>query len=103
MSPTRKHGDFLIRISVRYMAQLKQGAGVTCEEIALSAPCSMRDLLLALADRHGTSLRSLLLTADGSLQPTILVFVNDEQVSANDGPALKDGDIVTLLSPIAGG
>ncbi len=93
----------MIRISVRYMAQLKQAAGAACEEVALPDPCPVRDLLLAIADRHGTSLRSLLLDADGSLQPTILVFVNDGQLSANDGPALKDGDVVTLLSPIAGG
>ena len=93
----------MARISVRYMAQLKQAAGAACEEIVLPAPCPVRDLLLALTDRHGAPLRSLLLDAGGSLQPTILVFVGDEQVSANDGPPLKDGVVVTLLSPIAGG
>src|SRR5262245_9085306 len=96
-------GNCLIRISVRYMAQLKQAAGAACEELAVPAPCLVRDVLLALADRHGAPLRGLLLDAGGSLQPTILVFVGDEQVSANDGPSLKDGSIVTLLSPIAGG
>jgi len=85
------------------MAQLKQAAGAAGEEIALPAPCVVRDVLLALADRHGAPLRSLLLDAGGSLQATILVFVGDEQVSANDGVALNDGDVVTLLSPIAGG
>jgi molybdopterin converting factor small subunit len=99
----RPRGNFLIRISVRYMAQLKQAAGAACEEVALPAPCHVCDVLLALADRHGAPLRSLLLDAGDSLQPTILVFVGDEQVSASDGIALNDGDILTLLSPIAGG
>jgi sulfur-carrier protein len=99
----RPRGNFLIRISVRYMAQLKQATGAACEEIALPSPCPVRELLLALANRHGAPLRRLLLDGDGSLQPTILVFVGDEQVSANDGVTLNNGDVVTLLSPIAGG
>jgi molybdopterin converting factor small subunit len=43
----------------------------------------------------------LLLDANGQPNETILVFVNDEQMEP--GVELKDGDIVTLLSPIAGG
>ena len=51
------------------------------EEVELTFPCSVRDLLLLLADRHGAPLRNLLLTEDGSPQPTILVFIRDEQVA----------------------
>ena len=92
----------LIRVRVRYLAQLKQAAGTPGEAVELPAPCPVRDLLLLLAARHGEPLQKLLLAPDGSPQPTILVFVGDEQV-ASDGPSLKDGDDVTLLSPIAGG
>ena len=93
----------MISIRVRYVAQLKQAAGVASEEIELSAPWAARDLLLLLADRHGAPLRNLLLGEDGSPQPTILVFVGDEQVVPSDRSLLKDGDVVTLLSPMAGG
>src|SRR5262249_13619867 len=54
-----------------------------------------------LARRHGGSLSALLLTATGQLQPTILTFIGDDQ--ANRDAVLRDGDIVTLLTPIAGG
>jgi len=93
----------LISIRVRYVAQLKQAAGVAVEEVELASPCSVRDLLLLLADRHGAPLRNLLLGEDGSPQPTILAFVHDEQVVPSDSSPLKDGDVVTLLSPMAGG
>jgi molybdopterin converting factor small subunit len=45
----------------------------------------------------------LLLDGQGGLQRTNLFFVGDTQVQPSDGAALKDGDEVTLLSPIAGG
>jgi hypothetical protein len=35
------------------------------------------------------------------LQPTNLFFIGDAQVRHTD--RLKDGDVLTLLSPIAGG
>ena len=93
----------MIQIRVRYMAQLKQAAGIASEEITLSAPGPVRDLLHLLADRHGALLRNLLLGADGSPQPTLLVFVGDQQVVLSDAASLKDGVVVTLLTPIAGG
>jgi molybdopterin converting factor small subunit len=93
----------LISIRIRYMAQLKQAAGVACEEIELPVPCSVRDLLRLLADRHGAPLRNLLLGEEGSPQPTILVFLRDEQVVPAGEVPLEEGDEVTLLSPMAGG
>ncbi|MBI1915889.1 MAG: MoaD/ThiS family protein [Planctomycetes bacterium] len=93
----------MISIRVRYVAQLKQAAGVAVEEVELSSSSSVRDLLLLLADRHGAPLGNLLLGEDGSPQSTILVFVRDEQIVPSDGSLLKDGDVVTLLSPMAGG
>jgi molybdopterin converting factor small subunit len=92
----------LISIRVRYVAQLKQAAG-SSEEVELPSPYTVRDLLLLLADRHGAPLRNLLLAEDGSPQATILVFIRDEQVALADGVPLKEGDVVTLLSPMAGG
>ena len=93
----------MIRISVRYMAQLKQAAGIASEEIELPAPAPARDILLLLGDRHGAPLRNLLLGADAVPQPTLLVFVGDQQVDLSDASSLKDGEVVTLLTPIAGG
>src|SRR5262249_25019272 len=58
--------------------------------------CAARDLLAVLAEKHGEPLRRLLLGG------AVLVFVNNSQV-AEEAEPLQDGDVVTMLSPIAGG
>jgi molybdopterin converting factor small subunit len=92
-----------MKVTVRYLAQLKQAAGVSGEEIDLPAACTARELVVQLARRRGDALHRLLLDAKGALHPTILLFVGDEQVGADDCALLKDGDVITLLSPVAGG
>ncbi|HEX5273360.1 MAG TPA: MoaD/ThiS family protein [Gemmataceae bacterium] len=90
-------------MSVRYMAQLRAAAGVAEETVDVDGPCTASGLAARLAAHHGDALRRLLLAADGRLSPIILAFVGDAQVGPNECLALKDGDVVTLLSPIAGG
>jgi molybdopterin converting factor small subunit len=85
------------------MAQLKQAAGISSEQIEIDRACSVRELACRLAERHGEHLRRLLLDTGGQLQPTNLFFLGDVQVQPSDAVTLKDGDVVTVLSPIAGG
>jgi molybdopterin converting factor small subunit len=92
-----------VQIAVHYLAQVKQAAGIASEQVEVASPCAVQDLVARLAERHGPPLRHLLLGADGRLQPTILLFVGDEQVGPDDRLELKDRDVVTLLSPVAGG
>jgi molybdopterin converting factor small subunit len=89
-----------MRLSVRYMAQLKHAAGVGSEQVELDGACTVAGLVAHLAGRNGNLCR-LLLDERGGPQPTILVFLGDEQA----GPAtpLREGAVVTLLSPMAGG
>jgi molybdopterin converting factor small subunit len=90
-----------MKVAVRYLAQLKQAAGLAREEVDVEAACPVGWLAASLAERHGQPLRGLLLDAHGAVQPTILLIAGDEQV----GPAaeLRDGDELTLLTPIPGG
>ena len=91
-----------MHIGVRYLAQLKLAAGVAAESIDLAHAATVTDLVAAVANRPG-ALRELLLDANGCLHPTVLVFVGDTQADPGATTPLRDGDIVTLLSPIAGG
>jgi molybdopterin synthase sulfur carrier subunit len=83
-----------VKIAVRYMAQLRRAAGTAIEQVELDAPCSAADLLKRLAEQHGLPFRALL--------PMVLLFVGDEQVGPETAP-LRDGDVVTVLTPMAGG
>jgi molybdopterin synthase sulfur carrier subunit len=89
-----------MNIAVRYLVQLKQSAGCSTEQVQLDRPCTVAGLVGLLAERH-PGLRSALLGADGKVQPTLLIFVGDDQ-SERDRP-LRDGEEVTLMTPIAGG
>jgi molybdopterin converting factor small subunit len=92
-----------MRIAVKFQAQLKQAAGTACEQIDIEPPCSVRQLVLQLTERHGRGLQQFLLDPSGRVQATVLLFVGDEQVRSEDRVALQDGDVVTVLSPMAGG
>jgi molybdopterin/thiamine biosynthesis adenylyltransferase/molybdopterin converting factor small subunit len=91
-----------MRITVRYLAQLRQVVGRPSEGVDVEAPCSVRAFLARLAEREA-GLRALLLSAEGQVRPSILVFLGSEQVRTGEDPPLKDGDALTLLTPIAGG
>jgi molybdopterin converting factor small subunit len=91
-----------MRIEVRYLAQLRAAAGQAMEVIAVDPPCTAGELVTRLAEKHGSPLRSLLLDEKGNVQQPLLLFVGDEQVDSPARP-LRDGDVVTILSPMAGG
>ena len=91
-----------MKVTVHYLAQLRRAAGRSQAEVELSASATFGDLLARLS-LHGEELRRLLLDSSGALQPTILVFVNDEQAVQPMSTLLRDGDSITFLSPIAGG
>ena len=84
-----------MRVTVRYMAQVKRATGIAAEQVEMPDACLLRDLLACLVDLHGEPL--------GQLLGPALLFVGDEQVPPGDSVALKDGDVVTVLAPMAGG
>jgi molybdopterin converting factor small subunit len=92
-----------MKIAVKYMAQVRHAAGVSSEEVEVAAGCSVPELLTALAAHRGEALRRLLLESSGSPHRAILVFVGERQATTEAPVDLRDGDVVTILSPMAGG
>ncbi len=90
-----------MQVSVEYTAQIKRAAGRSKDTIELTDGATVQTLIESLAESADDSLKRSLVTGDGRMQPTLLVFVRDEQVRSAD--TLNDGDTVTLLSPISGG
>jgi molybdopterin converting factor small subunit len=91
-----------VKVEVHYLAQVRQAAGRAVEPVELSGPCTTAELIVRLAQR-GESLRRLLLDDRGAPQTALLLFVADEQVSVGPDVTLRDGDVVTVLAPMAGG
>lgn len=89
-------------VTIRYLAQVRAAVGTATEAIELPGPCSLVELFRTLAERHGPAFGGLLFDVKGSLQPTILLFVNDQQITG-EAPLVREGDTITVLSPMAGG
>jgi len=92
-----------MRLTVRYAAQAREAAGTGSEEVDLDGEPTVRGLLVHVARAHGNPLRGFLLREDGSPHPSVLVVVGDQQVRPDDPRALREGDVVSLWTPISGG
>jgi molybdopterin converting factor small subunit len=93
-----------MKITVHYQTQIRRAIGVGSETIDLSPGCCVPELLQRLAERHGDSFRRLVLAEGKPSGSAVLLFVGDSQVSQSaQSIHLKDGDVVTLLAPMAGG
>ncbi|MCJ8279473.1 MAG: MoaD/ThiS family protein [Rivularia sp. ALOHA_DT_140] len=92
-----------MNVTVNYLAQLKQAVRISSENIVLENPCSVQELVTQVAEKHGEPLRSFLLSSTGSLSNSILVLVGDNQIHWNQPMPGKEGDVISLMSPIAGG
>lgn len=92
-----------MRVTVRYSAQAREAAGTAEEAVDLDSERTVRELLVRVCRAHGNPLRGFLLREDGSPHPSVLVVVGDEQVRVDDPRALREGDVVSLWTPISGG
>lgn len=90
-----------MKIIVKYMAQLKQAAGVGSQEIEVDPGCTITGLLRRLGEHP--SIRAMLLDERQEPRRALLVFVGEEQAAPDSSRLLQDGDQLTLLTPMAGG
>ncbi len=90
-------------ITIQYETLLKRAAGTGSEILDVDGAEDVKSLIRQIARRRGDPLQSLLVDAAGDVRCSVLIFIGDQQVSASDSPALHDGDVVTLMSPISGG
>ena len=90
-----------MQVTVHFLGQLRRATGRAGEECAVEPGWTVADLFRRLAETGGDELRALLLDGDDRPRKPLLVFIGDEQVTA-DRP-LQDRDEVTVLAPMAGG
>ena len=93
-----------MNITAVYTTQLKASLGVASESLEVDDDdATVGTLITVLADRHGDDFTRYALDAQGSLLPSIILCIGDEQVASGSDAALTDGDSVTFLSAISGG
>lgn len=92
-----------MQINIQYEAQARRAAGISSEAADVASGCDVAACIRQLAEAHGDPLKPVLVTADGDVQPTLLIFRNDAQVTRDDSTPLENGDTLTLMPPISGG
>ena len=94
-----------MKLRVQYSAQLRTAVGRSYDELELPDGSSLAALLDHLASRLDEAAAAHLMAPGGAIRPSLLIVVNDSAapVHAAAVTALKHGDVVLLLPPIAGG
>lgn len=90
-------------VTIEYSAQIKQALGLASERIELGSARTVAGVLEELARRHGKSFRHFVPADGGPRRGALLLSVNDEQVFRDTPMELRDGDILRIMSPMAGG
>ncbi len=89
-------------IFVTFTGPLRQAGSA---KLAVPEGTTLTDVCRRLADTAAGDVRRHLLTADGEIEPSLLVAVNGVGVPPEERSSrlLVDGDDVLLMPPIAGG
>jgi|AntAceMinimDraft_11_1070367.scaffolds.fasta_scaffold02491_4 molybdopterin converting factor small subunit len=94
-----------MKVTFQFEAQLRQVAGVNSFDVELPENVSLLTAIQHVSEEAGEALRERLLTAEKSVQPGIMLFVNELPVPSalTDNHRLDSGDVILLLPPISGG
>ena len=90
-----------MQVTVHYMAQLRRAAGCASERFDLASALTVGTFLRFLAGRRLDTFRGLILADADRVNNSLLVFIGDQP--ADLGTLLRDGDVMTILTPMAGG
>jgi MoaD family protein len=89
-----------MHVTVEFFGPAREAAGTARLDIDCEESCTALDLVARLASERGGRLAHLLLT-NGGLAPSVLVAVNNREIT---GPTpLENGDEITVIPPVSGG
>jgi sulfur-carrier protein len=96
-----------LRITIDYLGSIKQTLGLKqAEQVELKDQALVRDLLFALAEKHGESFKKAVYEPkDTDLKSQYILSVNGLLLNQLNGieTKLKDGDRVILMPVVTGG
>jgi len=95
----------VINITIQYDSQLKRYSQCEQEDLEIPDQSNLSTALEQMLSNDKGDFTKRVFTEDGAVQPTLLVFLNDQVIRSDDitNCELNNGDIVSLYTPIAGG
>lgn len=99
MSPVRQGAGGQVRIRFTMLFAERIGGITSVEVTALSVEAALH----ALTARH-PELNPLVWTGGGKINPLMVVFLNDQQLTADElSTIVKDGDEIDIVPALEGG
>ena len=92
-----------MEVRVEYFAQIKKTIGKAHEWVSLTSPPVLDHLLRLLYERNSPEFRSIVFDEKGNVLPSVMISLNYEQIEHGCAWPLKQGDTVSILSPMSGG
>lgn len=90
-------------ITIEFNGQLRQLTQAISIERTVNDGATVAEALMTLRDDYDDTFRSILYGETGEVSTTALILLKDEPVARDPWPVLSDGDVITILPPIAGG
>ena len=91
-----------MKVKFNLWGQLKQAAQTDKIELDVDENSTMEDVFKKLALSGNEELQKIIMTGD-RINPTVLVFIDDEQVETGSDQKLDEDTEISLMSPMAGG
>ena len=93
-----------MKVKVQFEAQLREAAGCDSTDVTLDSG-AFNELFQTLSSGSTEALSNRLLNQDGQPQSSLLIFLNDQSVASHQlgECVIRDGDVISLYPPIAGG
>jgi len=94
-----------MKVEIRLFANLREIAGQKSVQEALPEGSTVEDAIRKLAEKHGKDFQSKILDEAGHPRKMFSILVNGQMITNLDGPLtkLKDGDVIAIFPPVAGG
>lgn len=95
-------------VRVEYLGLIRNVLECSEEEYSVTPGSTIEYLLERMAQKHGEEVRSLILTSDGYLRPSVQAYLNGDEVRTLQGldtPIAHKGEITVVVgvSPFPGG
>ena len=90
-------------VTIQCFAQLARAAGGADHELDLDKGATVQEALRTFAEGASEETRVLLFTTAGELQPTILLFLDDEPMLFSEPATMRERSTLFIATPIAGG
>lgn len=92
-----------MKITIKYKSQIKKETGIAYEVIELPDNETLQVVLKNLAKKHDKGFMNMLFDDNNNFKNTIFLAINNTQTLYSENVKLKDADVLTIMSPIAGG